>query len=75
MKIALLNVLSKKEHKLVKGYQAAKGSIIYHEGDVCENIGVIISGKIDIVSYSFVYSLFHPFTFKTPSIPSALPDG
>ncbi len=53
MKIALLNVLSKKEHKLVKGYQVAKGSIIYHEGDVCENIGVIISGKIDIVSYSF----------------------
>ena len=48
MKIALLNVLSKKEHKLVKGYQVAKGSIIYHEGDVCENIGVIISGKIDI---------------------------
>ena len=53
MKIALLNVLSKKEHKLVKGYQVAKGSILYHEGDVCENIGIIISGKIDIVSYSF----------------------
>ena len=53
MKIALLNVLNKKEHKLVKGYQVAKGSIIYHEGDVCENVGIIISGKIDIVSYSF----------------------
>ena len=53
MKIALLNVLSKQEHKLVKGYQVAKGSTIYHEGDVCENIGIIISGKIDIVSYSF----------------------
>jgi len=53
MKIALLNVLSKKEHQMVKGYQIAKGNIIYHEGDVCENIGIIISGKIDIVSYSF----------------------
>ncbi len=53
MKIALLNVLNKKEHKLVKGYQVTKGSILYHEGDVCENIGIIISGKIDIVSYSF----------------------
>ena len=53
MKIALLNVLSKKEHQLVKGYQIAKGNIIFHEGDVCESIGVIISGKIDIVSYSF----------------------
>ena len=53
MKIELLNVLSKQEHKLVKGYQVAKNSIIYHEGDVCENIGIIISGKIDIVSYSF----------------------
>ena len=53
MKIALLNVLSKKEHQMVKGYQIAKGNIIYHEGDVCENIGIIISGKVDIVSYSF----------------------
>ena len=53
MKIALLNVLNKEEHKLVKGYQVAKNNVIYHEGDVCENIGIIISGKIDIVSYSF----------------------
>ena len=53
MKIALLNVLSKKEHQMVKGYQIAKGNIIFHEGDVCESIGIIVSGKIDIVSYSF----------------------
>ena len=53
MKIAILNVLSKKEHQMVKGYQIAKGNVIYHEGDVCENIGIIVSGKIDIVSYSF----------------------
>ena len=53
MKLALLNVLNKEEHKLVKGYQVAKNNVIYHEGDICENIGIIISGKIDIVSYSF----------------------
>ena len=53
MKIALLNVLTKKEHQMVKGYQIAKGNIIYHEGDMCETIGIIISGKVDIVSYSF----------------------
>ena len=53
MKIALLNVLSKKEHQMVKGYQIAKGNIIFHEGDNCESIGIIISGKIDIVSYSY----------------------
>ena len=53
MKIALLNVLSKKEHQMVKGYQIAKGNIIFHEGDACESIGIIISGKVDIVSYSF----------------------
>ena len=53
MKIAILNVLSKKEHQMVKGYQIAKNSIIYHEGDECENVGIIISGKIDIASYSF----------------------
>lgn len=53
MKIAILNVLSKKERQLVKGFQIVKGSTIYHEGDVCESIGIIISGKVDIVSYSF----------------------
>jgi len=53
MKIAILNVLSKKEHQMVKGYQIAKGNVIHHEGDVCENIGIVISGKVDIVSYSF----------------------
>ena len=53
MKIPLLQVLNKKEHKLVNGYQVTKNSIIAHEGDVCENIGVIVSGKIDIVSYAF----------------------
>lgn len=53
MKIALLNVLNKKEHQMVKGYQIAKGNIIFHEGDACESIGIIISGKVDIASYSF----------------------
>lgn len=53
MKIELLNVLNKEEHKLVKGYQVAKNNVIFHEGDTCENIGIIISGKVDIISYSF----------------------
>lgn len=53
MKAALLNVLSKKEHQLVKGYQIAKGNIIFNEGELCESIGIVVSGKIDIVSYSF----------------------
>ena len=53
MKVALLSVLSKKEHQLVKGYQIAKNNVIFHEGDFCENIGILVSGKIDIVSYSF----------------------
>ena len=53
MKIPLLQVLNKKEHKLVNGYQVAKNSVIAHEGDTCESIGVIVSGKVDIVSYSF----------------------
>ena len=53
MKIPLLQVLNKKEHKLVKGYQVTKNSVINHEGDRCENIGVIISGKVNVVSYSF----------------------
>ena len=35
------------------GSGKTEGNIIYHEGDVCENIGIVISGKIDIISYSF----------------------
>lgn len=53
MKIQLLNVLTKKEHKLVNGYQVTKNSVIHHEGETCESIGIIISGKVDVVSYSF----------------------
>ena len=53
MKIPLLQVLSKKEHKLVNGYQVTKNSVIAHEGDLCENVGVIVSGKVDIISYAF----------------------
>ena len=53
MKIPLLTVLSKKEHKLVNGYQVAKNSIVHHEGDICESVGIIVSGKVDIVSYAF----------------------
>ena len=53
MKIPLLQVLSKKEHKLVNGYQVTKNSVIAHEGDVCENIGIIVSSKVDIISYAF----------------------
>ena len=53
MKIPLLQVLSKKEHKLVNGYQVTKNSTIAHEGDLCESVGVIVSGKVDIVSYAF----------------------
>lgn len=53
MKIALLNVLNKKEHQMIKGYQIAKGNTIFNEGDICESIGIVVSGKIDIVSYSF----------------------
>lgn len=53
MKITILNTLSKKEHQLVKGYQIEKNKTIHHEGDVCETVGIIISGKVDVVSYSF----------------------
>ena len=46
MKIPLLQVLSKKEHKLVNGYQVTKNSIIAHEGDACENVGVIVKSTL-----------------------------
>lgn len=36
---------------VVKEYQ--KDEILFHENEICKNIGIVISGSIKIVSYSF----------------------
>ena len=51
--IDLLKTLNQEELAKVKTINLNNGQILFNEGDVCECVGVIISGEIDILSYSF----------------------
>ena len=52
MEIKLLSCLTKEQRKYVKGLSIKKGYSLFKEGDVCESIGIVVSGEIDIISYS-----------------------
>ena len=52
MEIKLLSCLNKEQRKFVKGLSIKKGYSLFKEGDVCDSIGIVVSGEIDIVSYS-----------------------
>ena len=49
----LLNTLTKEELNKVKIVSLSKEQILFHEGDVCEFVGVVIEGDIEITSYSY----------------------
>lgn len=49
----LLSTLSSNENKLVEYKTFSKNEILFHEDDFCNSIGIVLSGQIDIVSYSF----------------------
>jgi len=49
----LLSTLSKNENKYVLLKEFNKNEILFHENDLCDLIGIILEGQIDIVSYSF----------------------
>lgn len=52
MEIKLLSCLNKEQRKFVKGLSIKKGYSLFKEGDVCDSIGIVVSGEIDVVSYS-----------------------
>lgn len=52
MEIKLLSCLSKEQRKFVKGLSIKKGYSLFKEGDTCDSIGIVVSGEIDIISYS-----------------------
>ncbi len=52
MEIKLLSCLTKEQRKYVKGLSIKKGYSLFKEGDICESIGIVVSGEIDIISYS-----------------------
>lgn len=49
----LLQTLTKEELKSIKIVSLNKEQILFHEGDKCECVGVVIEGEIEITSYSF----------------------
>lgn len=49
----LFETLNQEELTKVKVINLNKEQILFNEGDVCECVGVVISGEVDILSYSF----------------------
>ena len=49
----IITTLSIEEKKLVKIVDLKKNEILFHEGDLCECVGIVVSGEISIVSYSY----------------------
>ena len=51
--VSLLDTLTKEELTRVKITTLKKEQILFNEGDVCECVGLVVSGEVEIVSYSF----------------------
>lgn len=49
----LLTTLSKDENKLIRYENYFKNEIIFHEDTICDVIGIVLEGRVDISSYSF----------------------
>lgn len=49
----LLETLTTEQLNQVKTVTLKKDEILFHEGDVCEVVGIVIDGEVDIVSYSY----------------------
>ena len=47
----IINTLNKAQSKLLKIHCYKKDRIIFHQGDKCTEIGIIITGEVSIVSY------------------------
>ncbi len=49
----LLNTLSENELKMIKIVSLTKEQFLFNEGDLCECVGIVIEGEIEITSYSY----------------------
>ena len=49
----LLDTLKPEQLKQVKVVELDKEGILFNEGDFCESVGVVISGEIEITSFSY----------------------
>ena len=48
----ILKLLKEDEIKLFELKKVEKGNILYHEGELCDVVGIVDSGEIEIVSYT-----------------------
>lgn len=49
----ILSLLSKEERARLSVKSYSKNQVIFKEGSECDSIGIITSGNVDIISYSF----------------------
>ena len=49
----ILDTLNPEQLKLVKIVGLEKDEILFNEGDLCESVGVVLDGEIEIVSFSY----------------------
>ena len=47
----ILDTLKPAQQKLLNMRSLKKGTVLFHENDKCESIGIVINGQISIVSY------------------------
>ena len=47
----IIDYLKPKQKQLLKTVILEKGQVLFHELDVCKSIGIVIKGKVSIVSY------------------------
>lgn len=47
----ILDTLKPTQQKLLNMRSLKKGTVLFHENDKCESIGIVINGQISIVSY------------------------
>ena len=47
----IIELLKKNEKDIVIYKHLRKGSVLFHEGDTCEYIGIVCEGEISIISY------------------------
>ena len=48
----ILFTLTTQESQLVRYVNLIKGQMLFNEGDLCECIGIVINGEIEIISYT-----------------------
>ena len=49
----LIETLTEQEKRAIKYVELAKDQILFFEGDLCECIGIVIQGELNIISYAY----------------------